>query len=488
MAVAVPLGKRAVPAGPGSGLGFARSLAWVALLLALTLSIGLSTYIGMQARRTLMNKQQEFASFLAENLDHQIYRRFTLPTLVGFGPIDLPSSFQYDVLDRVVKSTFLGLDVQDIRIYGHDSTVTYSTNKEEAGRRDMASPLVEQAAASVEPIFVVDGETPYWKAFFSLDLPDDTFRLRTLFPFGMQNRSSSSGLEGPALGVLEFTQDITQDMKRSIRFQQVIFVVTLGSSSLLVAMLLLFIRRAERAVAARMAEEQRLINELHQSEKLAGMGRVVAGIAHEIRNPLGIIRSSSELLLKRVEGKDALTVRILQAIYDEACRLSRTVGDFLDYARPREAKKDAVDVAAVITEVLAFFGPELAERDIGVVRSGLLDTPLVVPGDKDLIYRAFYNVIGNAAQAVGKSGVITVGLEKLPGRPGGVAVTVRDNGPGIPPDMLDKIMDPFVTTKDDGTGLGLPIVGNIVTGHGGSLELFNAEDGGAVVRIELPSA
>ncbi len=486
--VAAPAGRGRVPgtADSGAGLGFTRTLAWVALVLVPVLAVGLSTYIGIQAKRTLLSKQQEFASFLAENLDHQIYRRFTLPTLVGFGPIDLPNSFQYDVLDRVVKSTFLGLDVQNIRIYGHDRTITYSTDKEEAGRRDMIPEQVEPASASVEPIFVVDEDIPYWKAYFSLDLPEDSFRLRTFYPFGMQNRSSTSGLEGPALGVLEFTQDITQDIKRSIRFQQVIFIVTLLSSSLLVALLFLFIRRAERAVAARMAEEQRLINELHQSEKLAGMGRVVAGIAHEIRNPLGIIRSSSELLLKRGEGKDELTVRILRAIYDEACRLSRTVGDFLDYARPREAKKDPVDVRAVMTEVLAFFGPELTEREIEVVHSGKPDVPLTVRGDKDLIYRAFYNIVGNAVQAVGRAGTITVGLSKEGRRPARVVVTVRDTGPGIPPDMLDKILDPFVTTKDDGTGLGLPIVANIVAGHGGVLNLANAESGGALIRIELP--
>ena len=140
-----------------------------------------------------------------------------------------------------------------------------------------------------------------------------------------------------------------------------------------------------------------------------------------------------------------------------------------------------------MTEVLAFFGPERAERDIGVVRAGVLDAPLLVFGDKDLLYRAFYNIVANAAQAVGQSGTLTVTQEKI-SSPARIAITVLDSGPGIPPDMLDKILDPFVTTKDDGTGLGLPIVGNIVTGHGGLLSFANAEEGGAVVRIELPAA
>lgn len=471
----------------GFGLGFARSLAWIALLLVLALSTGLSVYIGTQAKKTLMRKQQEFAALLAENLNHQIYRRFTLPTLVGFGRIALRQTAQYERLDQVIQSTIHGLDVKELRIYGHDHTITYSTDREEAGREGPGPETVDQAAAADEALFTVEEAIPYWKAFFFLELPDNTFQLRTFFPLRIENRLNSSEPEGPIMGVLEFSQDITPDMKRSIRFQQVIFLATLMSSALFFMLLLLFIRRAERAMAGRVAEEQRLTRELHQSEKLAGMGRVVAGIAHEIRNPLGIIRSSAELLLKRTGNKDDLTARILQAIYDESRRLSRTVGDFLDYARPRESKRDTVDTVAVMTEVLAFFGPELAERDIGVVRAGVLDAPLLVFGDKDLLYRAFYNIVANAAQAVGQSGTLTVTQEKI-SSPARIAITVLDSGPGIPPDMLDKILDPFVTTKDDGTGLGLPIVGNIVTGHGGLLSFANAEEGGAVVRIELPAA
>ncbi len=468
-----------------TGLGFARSLAWVALILVLTLSTGLSVYIGSQAKKTLMRKQQEFAALLAENLNHQIYRRFTLPTLIGFGRIALRQSVQYERLDQVVQSTIHGLDVKRLRIFGHDHTVTYSTDRDEAGREDLSTPMVDEAAKADDPIFQEETQMPYWKAFFLFDLPDETFRLRTTFPLRIENRLSSSEPEGPVMGVLEFTQDTTPDIKRSIRFQQVIFVATLFSSCLFLALLLFLIRRAERAVAARMAEEQRLTRELHQSEKLAGMGRVVAGIAHEIRNPLGIIRSSSELLLKRDAGQDALTGRILQAINDEACRLSRTVGDFLDYARPLNIRREPVDLSAVLTEVLAFFSQNLHERDINVLCSGLTHEPLMVAGDKDMLYRAFFNIVGNATQAVGRSGTIAVDLQRKAGR---VTAVVHDSGPGIPADMLDKILDPFVTTKDDGTGLGLPIVANIITGHGGSLSLDNAEEGGARARVELPAA
>jgi signal transduction histidine kinase len=164
------------------------------------------------------------------------------------------------------------------------------------------------------------------------------------------------------------------------------------------------------------------------------------------------------------------------------------VGDFLDYARPRQPVQEPVDVGGVISQALAFLGPELNEREIGIVRAGELDVPLWVPGDKDLLYRAFYNVMGNAIQAMGRSGTLTVTLGRAKGADPGVFLEFHDTGTGFPKENMDQLLDPFFTTKDDGTGLGLPIVNTIVASHGGSLTLSNAPDGGAVVRVDLPAA
>jgi hypothetical protein len=250
---------------------------------------------------------------------------------------------------------------------------------------------------------------------------------------------------------------------------------------------MLLVRRAELALAVRMVEAQRLQQELHQHEKLAGMGRVVAGIAHEIRNPLGIISSSAELLLKRAGAENPGTVKVLQAIYDEAKRLSRTVSDFLDYARPRQPKQDPVEIGQVIDQALAFLGPDLAKRDIGVVRAGMLDAPLHVLGDRDLLYRAFYNIMSNAMQAMSASGMLTINLGRSDEPAPSVVLIFHDSGGGFPKDNIAQLLDPFFTTKDDGTGLGLPIVNNIVASHNGTLALGNAPDGGAEVRVTLPA-
>jgi signal transduction histidine kinase len=376
-----------------------------------------------------------------------------------------------------------------LRIFGLDMEVTYSTDKQDLGKEDLAQPSILAASSgNDDPIFDIDAAMPYWKAFLSLSLEPRSFILRTSYPLRIENRLSSSGAESPLMGVLEFTRDITTDMENAIRFQQLILAVTLGSSSVMVVLLIFFIRRAERVISARIAAEQRLQLELLQHEKLAGMGRVIASIAHEIRNPLGIIRSSAELLLKRAATfQDKGTSRIIQAIFDEARRLSQTITDFLDYARPHPPKQAHVDVSAIIAHVMAFLEPELAKRHIHVERRGLAENSPAIMGDTDLLYRAFYNVMSNALQAMDDNGGLTIELVVQDEPNPEVRIVFHDSGPGFPTDTLTHILDPFFTTKDDGTGLGLPIVNSIVTSHGGSLAFENHPDGGALVTISLPT-
>jgi len=457
------------------------------MTLTVVLSVIVALYLGNMAGKALLSKNHSFASLLADNLNTQIYRRFTLPTVSIFGRVDLNNPEQYRALDGVIQSIIQGLHVEDVRIFSHNRIIRYSTNTEERDAADLASPSVEKAFTAEGPIFDVLENMPYWQAFFTLSLPAQTFRLRTTYPLRLENRVSSSSPDGPIMGVLEFTQDITRDMRSTIRFQQLVLGVTLLSSGMLMLLLMLLVRRAELALAVRMAEAQRLQQELYQHEKLAGMGRVVAGIAHEIRNPLGIISSSAELLLKRAGAENPGTVRVLQAVYDEAKRLSRTVSDFLDYAKPRQPKQEPVEVGQVIHQALTFLGSDLTERDIGVVRTGLLDAPLYVSGDRDSLYRAFYNIMSNAIQAMGASGTLTISLGRSDEPEASVVLVFQDTGSGFPEDAMAQLLDPFFTTRDGGTGLGLPIVNNIITSHNGTLTLDNAPDGGAEVRVVLPA-
>lgn len=299
------------------------------------------------------------------------------------------------------------------------------------------------------------------------------------------------------IGALEFTQDITSDYQKLITFQRVIILSALGTALLIFFVLRMLIHRADRINTQRMREREEYEREAVQNEKLVSMGRMVAGIAHEIRNPLGIIRSSSELLVSRLKDKDPLTAKIMAAIHEEAVRLSKTVGDFLDYARPRTMKLDPLDLGLLLDQALTFLEQKCREQRVEVVR----DYPVgvMVAGDKDMLYRALYNILVNALEAMseqsGQKGqpdnasneevagqiVVRMAVEKS-----GVRLRIMDTGPGIPADIRDKLLDPFFTTKDSGTGLGLAITANILRSHDAVIELGDNPEGGARVDILFP--
>jgi signal transduction histidine kinase len=237
-------------------------------------------------------------------------------------------------------------------------------------------------------------------------------------------------------------------------------------------------RRADRMLAERVREKERLEKELHQNEKLASMGRMVASIAHEIRNPLGIIRSSSELLFKKAKKENSPHTRLLEAIFQESRRLSQTVNDFLDYARPKQPRMEDVDLVQVIDEALAFLHTEIRRKNVHVEK--IVPGQVMVKGDKDLLYRAFYNLLGNGLEAVEDEGWMKVILHEK-----GPEVEILDSGPGFEPGMVDRYLEPFYTTKDSGTGLGLAIANNILLSHGARLILENHEQGGARVRVKF---
>lgn len=164
--------------------------------------------------------------------------------------------------------------------------------------------------------------------------------------------------------------------------------------------------------------------------------------------------------------------------------MSQIVNDFLDYARPRVPRQDRVDINALLNQATGFLNGEMKRLGVECIRD--TEDSLFVLGDKDLLYRAVYNILVNAYQAIGGSGIIRIrGVRRDDGM---IELSFHDSGPGFPPALLHKLLDPFFTTKDHGTGLGLPIVNTIVTSHNGELLLTNPEGGGAMITILLPVA
>jgi PAS domain S-box-containing protein len=244
------------------------------------------------------------------------------------------------------------------------------------------------------------------------------------------------------------------------------------------------------------AEQDALRARLAQSEKLASLGQFVAGIAHEINNPLQGVLGHLELLLwsHSTDGRlPAETPRKikkeLRLIYHEADRAAKIVRNLLTFTGSQRMTRRRLRVDRVLTRVLATRRASLSRAAIEIVREPGENLPWVL-GDQLLLQQAFLNVLVNAEHAIaatGEAGVIRI-TTSAPD-PTMVRITMADNGPGISPSVLPRIFDPFFTTKEvgEGTGLGLTITYGVIQEHGGSIQAANAPEGGAVFTIDLPA-
>ena len=237
------------------------------------------------------------------------------------------------------------------------------------------------------------------------------------------------------------------------------------------------------------AERAALGERLSQSEKLAALGQFVAGIAHEMNNPLQGVLGHLELLIETTHAARPVR-RELKGIYQEADRAAKIVNNLLIFAGSRRMARKRVQVDGVLTRALASRRTHLRRADIKVLRKQGEKLPSVL-GDPLHLQQAFLNILINAEHATAgrPTRVIEIATSSRRSQKR-VAITIRDTGAGISPEILPRIFDPFFTTKDvgRGTGLGLAITYGIVQDHGGTITADNARDGGAVFHIELPSA
>jgi two-component system sensor histidine kinase HydH len=246
---------------------------------------------------------------------------------------------------------------------------------------------------------------------------------------------------------------------------------------------------AQRAQAAaeQLAEANRNLEQaeaaMRRSERLAALGQLSAGLAHELRNPLGTIRASAEMLLKNVpEGND--TARELTGfISSEVDRTNSLVTRFLEFARPLEPRLERAELTEVIDRAIAQIERSSPRYEVTVYRNYSPDVrPFAF--DAELMERVFHNLLLNAAQATPPGGEVTVKTRQAGEN---VEVAVIDRGTGIDPAQLENIFNPFFTTKKEGVGLGLPIVSKIVDLHGGRMTVESEPGKGSVFRVFLPA-
>ena len=226
-----------------------------------------------------------------------------------------------------------------------------------------------------------------------------------------------------------------------------------------------------------------LTSRLLQTEKLAALGQFVAGIAHELNNPLQGVLGHLELL-RSTGAIGAPLRREIRLIYREAQRAARIVNDLLLFAGPHGIKRRRVSVRTLLTSVASLQMDALKRRDIELIVEQAPDLP-PVNGHALLLQQALLNIIVNAEQAIGARGRIRV---RAMTEGDELKIEVSDTGPGMAPDVLPRVFEPFFTAKatGEGTGLGLAVVYGIVRDHGGTVTAANGPDGGAVFTIALP--
>ena len=228
--------------------------------------------------------------------------------------------------------------------------------------------------------------------------------------------------------------------------------------------------------------------EVRRSERLAALGQLTAGLAHELRNPLGTMKSSAELLGRQVARENEIAKEMAGYIVTEVDRTNSLITRFLDFARPQHLRLETGDITALLDSVVQRFDRESgAATSVSVYKNYSPDIPAVA-FDGELLERALLNLLVNAAQASPAGSSVTVKTQAVETSAGpGVEIAVIDRGSGIDPKHLENIFNPFFTTKSTGVGLGLAIVSKIIDEHGGQITVESTPGEGSIFRVYLPA-
>lgn len=242
-------------------------------------------------------------------------------------------------------------------------------------------------------------------------------------------------------------------------------------------------------MTAGLEKTRELETQLQESEKSAVVGRLASAIAHEIRNPLNYINLTLDHLRAKFapsEEKQRVDFEKLTVqLKSEVARINRQISDFLRYSRPAKLNLQPLEARTLIEDSLRIIEPQAAEQIIEINFTGYENTPKIV-GDAEILRSVFSNLFINAVQAMEKNGgILDVSIET---EKNFAVIKIKDTGEGIPPENLDKIFEPYFSTKETGTGLGLAIVKKIVDEHQGTITVESQSNRGTVFTVKLPTA
>ena len=428
-------------------------------------------------RKMQFAKSEDYALLLIENLNHQVFMQFILPIGLKYGKIELRNREQYERMDSVVRSTLHSFKVDLVNIYGMKDIVAYSYSKDLIGMENLGGVSYQKAIDGQASSKLIQ-KGSFWELI--LGSPKE-IKIVTFAP--LRAEKPLSPVSGPVLGVVEIVQDLSNDYKNIFRFQVLTLITVSGVMLILFLIMIIVVKRGEGIIQRRAQERLKLKEQLSRAKHLSSLGEMVAGVSHEIRNPLGIISSSAELLKKRMPAGDTSN-RLPDIIIEESNRLNNIITDFLNFAKPKEPNLFPCRIEEIIAKNIQFLTSQMESSGYTIHTRCDQDLPKI-QADADMLYQAFLNILINAMQAMPEGGNIDI-VVKSGDNGNSIWIAFEDAGDGVQKETLEKVWDPFFTTKDKGTGLGLGIVKNIIEAHDGQIRLDNRPEGGARVSIRIP--
>ena len=449
----------------------------VILLASLVLTWSLSN----NAKKIMLDRSDSYSRLFAENLNRQVFLQFVLPTVVRYGRIALSDQVQFKRLDTIVSNITQGLHIQSVTIFdSRENIISYSTQAVLVGKRNVGGLEYSKALkGESSSILISTGSL--------LNLlpatPDVFCTLKTYVPFRQER--GRSGRDGEIMGVIEVVKDLSGDLRAIISLQFRIMLMSLTVMGVLFAVLSAIVIRGNRIMEERAEERRRLEKKLHESQRLATLGKMVASVSHEIKNPLGIVRSTAEMLGKRLSKVAPGNEHLTGIIVEETIRLDGIVREFLDFARPKEPVMAYCSLNGIVERLVRFMESEFKKQGIDF----MMDLSPVLPElsmDQEQIYQALLNIVFNAIHAMPDGGTITARTYPLP-EDKTVALEIVDTGVGMSEEKIEQIFTPFFTDKNRGTGLGLAIAKNIIDKHGGAIKVKSSEGAGATFTVTIGS-
>ena len=448
--------------------------------LVLITTMVLSWIISNYAEKVMLERSESYSLLLAEHVNRQVFLQFVLPTALRYGEIALRNPIQFKRLDTVVRNTTQGLKVDSVTIFdSKENIISYSTIAEEVGVRNSDGKEYQRALngihssrliSSASLLHLLPGSDPI------------SSKLMTYIPFRRENPLSERTED--IIGVTKVVQDLSEDMEAILRLQLTIIVVSILIMGTLFFILTQIVTKADQINEARAEERRRLEGKLHHAERLASLGEMVASVSHEIKNPLGIVRSTAEILNKRLKDQAPASKHLAEIIITETSRLDDIVREFLDFARPQVPQFTEGLINDLILKVEEFMQPEFTKNLIRVENDLNPDLkPMLM--DQNLLYRAFLNLFVNAVQAMPGGGTLSISTALSTEEKKKVVILIKDTGVGIAKEKLAMIFTPFYTNKNRGTGLGLAIAKNIIEEHNGSIAVESETEQGATFIITL---